>query len=134
MPMKKINIALDRAFNYNDLYKLAKAMCTNKPLIQFSIFKTNEVLSDSKQWIVNAPDIDSTEPAIAGKVQFMTDYWRVSDMPVYSEVVENPTWMTIINIFNDMMQIGDEFGSYLEGLIHDDDVGDVKIIKFAIGS
>lgn len=132
--MKKINIALDRAFNYNDLYKLAKAMCTNKPLIQFSIFKTNEVLSDSKQWIVNAPDIDSTEPAIAGKVQFMTDYWRVSDMPVYSEVVENPTWMTIINIFNDMMQIGDEFGSYLEGLIHDDDVGDVKIIKFAIGS
>ena len=134
MLMKKINIALDRAFNYNDLYKLAKAMCTNKPLIQFSIFKTNEGLSDSKQWIVNAPDIDSTEPVIAGKVQFMTDYWRVSDVPVYSEVVENPTWMTIINIFNDMLQNGDECGIFLEGLYNLKEVGDVKIIKFAIGS
>ena len=132
--MKKISISLNRRFEYNDLQKLSKAMCTNKPLIQFSIFKTNEVLSDSKQWIVNAPDIDSTEPVIAGKVQFMTDYWRVSDVPVYSEVVENPTWMTIINIFNDMLQNGDECGIFLEGLIHDDEVGDVKIIKFAIGS
>jgi hypothetical protein len=64
----------------------------------------------------------------------MTDYWRVSDVPVYSEVVENPTWMMIINIFNDMLQNGDHCGIFLEGLYNLKEVGDVKIIKFAIGS
>ena len=133
--MKKINIALDRIYNYDDLQKLAHAMCTNKPILSFSMFETIEMnFNDEDEWAVKAPDIDSTEPVFKGKVQFMTDYWRVSDVPVYSEVVENPTWMTIINIFNDMLQNGDECGIYLEGLYNLKEVGDVKIIKFAIGS
>lgn len=132
--MKKINITLDRIYNYDDLQKLAHAMCTNKPILSFSMFETAESIDGEDAWRVHAPDIDSTEPVIAGKVQFMTDYWRVSDVPVYSEVVENPTWMIIINIFNDMLQNGDECGIFLEGLYNLKEVGDVKIIKFAIGS
>ena len=132
--MKKINITLDRIYNYDDLQKLAHAMCTSKPILSFSMFETAASVDGEDTWRVRAPDIDSTEPVIAGKVQFMTDYWRVSDVPVYSEVVENPTWMTIINIFNDMLQNGDECGIFLEGLYNLKEVGDVKIIKFAIGS
>jgi hypothetical protein len=37
-------------------------------------------------------------------------------------------------IFNDMLQNGDECGIFLEGLYNLKEVGDVKIIKFAIGS
>jgi hypothetical protein len=134
--MKKIDVVLDRTYEYNDLQKLARAMCTNKPILNFSVFESVEGLEEEGEnvWSVNAPDIDSTEPVIAGKVLFTTDYWRVSDVPVYSEVVENPTWMTIINIFNDMLQNGDECGIFLEGLYNLKEVGDVKIIKFAIGS
>ena len=134
--MKKIDVVLDRTYEYDDLQKLARAMCTNKPIIIFSMFESVEGLEEEGEnvWNVNAPDIDSTEPVFKGKVQFMTDYWRVSDVPVYSEVVENPTWMTIINIFNDMLQNGDNCGIFLEGLYNLKEVGDVKIIKFAIGS
>jgi flagellar basal body rod protein FlgG len=136
MFMKKIDVVLDRTYEYDDLQKLARAMCTNKPILNFSMFKSVEGLEEEGEnvWNVNAPDIDSTEPVFKGKVQFMTDYWRVSDVPVYSEVVENPTWMMIINIFNDMLQNGDNCGIFLEGLYNLKEVGDVKIIKFAIGS
>jgi hypothetical protein len=133
--MKKINITLDRIYNYDDLQKLAHAMCTNKPILSFSMFETIEMnFNDEDEWAVKAPDIDSTEPVFKGKVQFMTDYWRVSDVPVYSEVVENPTWMTIINIFNDMLQNGDGCGIFLEGFYSLKEVGDVQVIRFAIGS
>ncbi len=134
--MKKIDVVLDRTYEYDDLQKLARAMCINKPILNFSMFKSVEGLEEEGEnvWNVNAPDIDSTEPVFKGKVQFMTDYWRVSDVPVYSEVVENPTWMMIINIFNDMLQNGDNCGIFLEGLYNLKEVGDVKIIKFAIGS
>lgn len=134
--MKKIDVVLDRTYEYDDLQKLARAMCTNKPILNFSMFESVEGLEEEGEnvWNVNAPDIDSTEPVFKGKVQFMTDYWRVSDVPVYSEVVENPTWMMIINIFNDMLQNGDHCGIFLEGLYNLKEVGDVKIIKFAIGS
>jgi hypothetical protein len=136
MFMKKIDVVLDRTYEYDDLQKLARAMCTNKPILNFSMFESVEGLEEEGEnvWSVNAPDIDSTEPVFKGKVQFTTDYWRVSDVPVHSEVVENPTWMMIINIFNDMLQNGDHCGIFLEGLYNLKEVGDVKIIKFAIGS
>jgi len=133
--MKKINITLDRIYNYDDLQKLAHAMCTNEPILSFSMFETVKSMHDEgPDWLVNAPDIDSTEPVFKGKVQFMTDYWRVSEVPLYSEVVENPTWMIIINIFNDMLQNGDGQGIYLEGLYEENKVGDIQIYRFAIGS
>jgi hypothetical protein len=130
-----MDIKYNRIYNYDDLQKLAHAMCTNKPILSFSMFETIENVPDEgPDWLVNAPDIDSTEPVFKGKVQFMTDYWRVSDIPLYSEVVENPTWMTIINIFNDMLQNGDECGIFLESFYKTKEVGDVQIIGFAIGS
>jgi hypothetical protein len=134
MFMKKIDVVLDRTYEYDDLQKLAHAMCTNKPILSFSMFETAASVDGEATWRVHAPDIDSTEPVFKGKVQFTTDYWRVSDVPVYSEVVENPTWMTIINIFNDMLQNGDNCGIFLEGLYNFKEVGDVQIIRFAIGS
>ena len=132
--MKKINITLDRIYNYDDLQKLAHAMCNNKPILSFSMFETAASVDGEDTWRVHAPDIDSTEPVFKGKVQFMTDYWRVSDVPLYSEVVENPTWMTIINIFNDMLQNGDNCGIYLEGFYLEKQVDDVQVIRFTIGS
>lgn len=133
--MKQSDIILDRVYEYSDLQKLAHAMCTNKPVLIFSMFASiEEEEFDVNRWMVRAPDIDSTEPVFKGKVQFMTDYWRVSNMPLYSEVVENPTWMTIINIFNDMLQNGDGCGVYLEGFHTLKEVGDVQVIQFAIGS
>jgi hypothetical protein len=85
-----MDIKYNRIYNYDDLQKLAHAMCTNKPILSFSMFETIENVPDEgPDWLVNAPDIDSTEPVFKGKVQFMTDYWRVSDIPLYSEVVEN---------------------------------------------
>jgi hypothetical protein len=132
--MNKINITLDRIYDYDDLQKLAHAMCSNKPMLHFSMFETAESMDGEDTWRVHAPDIDSTEPVLKGKMQFMTDYWRVSNVPIYSEVVENPTWMTIINIFNDMLQNGVGCGIYLEGLYNLKEVGDIRVIKFAIGS
>jgi hypothetical protein len=132
--MNSIYIPFDRLYEYTDLQKLAHAMCTNKPILCFSMFETAASVDGEDTWRVHAPDIDSTEPVFKGKVQLMTDYWRVSDVPLYSEVVENPTWMTIINIFNDMLQNGDNCGIYLEGFYLEKQVDDVQVIRFVIGS
>jgi len=134
--MKLIDIPLNSTYEYDDLQKLTRIMCTNEPILIFSMFKTVEVSNDINpdSWMVKAPDIDSTEPVFIGLVQFMAHYWRVSEVPLYSKVVENPTWMMIINIFNDMLQNGDKQGCYLEGFYHENQVGDVQVIRFAIGS
>lgn len=84
--------------------------------------------------MVNAPDIKSYHPIITGKVQFVADYWRVADEPVYSPVVENPTWRVIIDIFNDMLQQGDRQGIYLEGLNLTETKDDISTVRFQIGS
>jgi hypothetical protein len=132
--MKSIKFHYKRLYEYTDLQKLAHAMCTNKPILRFSMFETAESVDGEDTWRVHAPDIDSTKPVFKGKVQFMTDYWRVSDVPLYSEVTKNPTWMTIINIFNDMLQNGDNCGIYLEGFYLEKQVDDVQVIRFVIGS
>lgn len=133
--MKATDITYNRIYNYDDLQKLAHAMCTNKPILSFSMFETIEMnFNDEDKWAVKAPDIDSTEPVFKGKVQFVSNYWRVSDAPLYSEVVENPTWMMIINIFNDMLQNGDGCGIFLEGFYIKNKIDDIQKIWFAIGS
>lgn len=127
---------LNHTYAYGELQELVASMCEQEPIVNFSIFKTNEAKStkDRDIWFVDAPDIESTEPVVAGKVQFMTDYWRVSDEPVYSPVVENPTWRVIIDIFNDMLQQGDRNGIYLEGLVLVNPKDSINTIRFQIGS
>ena len=132
----KLPFELKRTYEYNELQELVASMCRQEPIVRFCIFKTNEAKStkDRNTWFVDAPDVESLDRVIACKVQFMTDYWRVSDEPVYSPVVVNPTWRDIINIFNDMLQQGDRQGIYLEGLNLLETKDNVKIVKFQIGS
>ena len=130
----KLPFEFNRTYDYDELQDLAHSMCTSNPILCFSIFKTKESDHSEDVWNVNAPDIESTEPVILGKVQFVADYWRVSDEPVYSPVVENPTWRVIINIFNDMLQQGDRNGIYLEGLVLVNPKDSINTIQFQIGS
>lgn len=132
----KLPFELNHTYAYGELQELVASMCEQEPIVNFSIFKTNEAKStkDRDTWFVDAPDIESTEPVVAGKVQFVADYWRVSDEPVYSPVVENPTWQVIINIFNDMLQQGDRQGIYLEGLVLVNPKDNINTIRFQIGS
>lgn len=124
----------NRTYEYDELQKLAASMCTREPILSFSMFKTKECTTVDGAWMVNAPDIESYHPVIDGKVQFMTDYWRVTDEPLYSRIVENPTWRVIIDIFNTMLQNGDRQGIYLEGLNVVEVKDDIKIVLFQIGS
>ena len=63
-----MDIKYNRIYNYDDLQKLARAMCTNKPILIFSMFESVEGLEEEGEnvWSVNAPDIDSTEPVFKG--------------------------------------------------------------------
>lgn len=122
----------NRTYEYDELQKLAASMCTREPILRFCMYEF--FVNSEGVWMVNAPDIESYHPVIDGKVQFMTDYWRVSDEPLYSRVVENPTWRVVIDIFNTMLQNGDRQGIYLEGLNVVEVKDDVKIVRFQIGS
>ena len=135
----KLPIKLNSTYEYDELQELVASMCRQKPIVCFSIFKTNQAPENAHRagervWFVDAPDIKSYHPVIPGKVQFVADYWRVSDEPVYSPVVENPTWRVIIDIFNDMLQQGDGCGIYLEGLDIIETKDDISTVRFQIGS
>lgn len=128
----KLPFELKRTYEYNELQELVASMCEQEPIICFSIFESFD--NSEGVWMVNAPDIESLDRVIACKVQFVADYWRVSDEPVYSPVVVNPTWQVIINICNGMLQQGDRQGIYLESLDLLETKDNVKIVKFQIGS
>lgn len=128
----KLPFELKRTYAYDELQELVASMCEQEPIVCFSIFESFD--NSEGVWMVNAPDVESLDRVIACKVQFVADYWRVADEPVYSPVVLNPTWRDIINIFNDMLQQGDRQGIYLEGLDLLETKDNVKIVKFQIGS
>lgn len=128
----KLPIKLNSTYAYDELQELVASMCRQKPIVCFSIFESFD--NSEGVWMVNAPDIKSYHPIITGKVQFVADYWRVADEPVYSPVVENPTWRVIIDIFNDMLQQGDRQGIYLEGLNLTETKDDISTVRFQIGS
>ena len=66
--------------------------------VSFSMFETNkEDTGDIDNWIVDHPDIWSDEPVFEGNCVFFSDYWRIGDKPVYSEVMPCPRWSEIIN-------------------------------------
>jgi len=132
-----MKIPHDRTYSYEELQTLTRSFCTQEPLIQFSIFKTNEEKSDSLEakqhdiWYVDAPDIESIEPVFRGPIQFFTDYFRVTkNGSKFTPTIENPTWRQIINAFNDLLQEGDRQGVYLEGFRDSEH----PIIRFVIGS
>lgn len=65
------------------------------------------------------PDLASKDPVFQGHCQFLIDYWRVSDTPVFSEIYENPTWKDILNACNDLLQDGDRCGVFLENIVEE---------------
>jgi hypothetical protein len=89
--------------SYASLQKATEAMCKHRSKqgnigLNFSIFETSpkDKGLDSGDWIVNHPDIWSDEPVFTSRVSFFSDYWRISDAKVESDVMLSPTWSDII--------------------------------------
>lgn len=78
-------------------------MCKHKSAqgnvgLSFSMFETNkDDKGDLNNWIVDHPDIWSDEPVFFGQVIFYSNYWRISDKQINSEIMINPRWSEIIN-------------------------------------
>jgi hypothetical protein len=93
---------------------------------------------DWGDWIVDHPDIWSDEPVFPNQVIFYSDYWRIADHQVESEIMTNPRWSEIICEANRQL-IDDSDGStaclFLEGFRALDPRSDgVTFIEFVWGS
>ena len=134
----KTNKLYTKTYSYKELTAAVESVLTGPPRVVFSMFTdtTNKEYKPSEpdNWIVDAPDFTSTEPVIEGKVQFMIDYWRVADEPVFSEVYLNPTWVDIANACNDLLKDGDGDGVFLEGFDKRKTSKGVTTYEFCIGS
>ena len=88
--------------SYSSLQTATEAMCKHRSAqgnigLCFSMFETSkEDSGDINNWIVNHPDIWSDEPVFEGNCIFFSDYWRIADKPVYSDVMPMPRWREII--------------------------------------
>jgi len=89
--------------SYATLQKATEAMCKHKSRLGrtglcFSIFETSkEDNKDVDNWIVDHPDIWSDEPVFEGNCVFFSNYWRIGEDKVYSDVMPNPRWEEIIS-------------------------------------
>jgi hypothetical protein len=91
--------------SYATLQKATDAMCTHRSRqgnigLSFALFETSkerDKVIDSEDWIVDHPDIWSDEPVFPGQVIFYSDYWRIADHQVESEIMTNPRWCEIIS-------------------------------------
>jgi len=109
---------------YSTLQKATKAMCKHKSAqgnigLSFAMFDTNkDDKGDIDNWIVDHPDVWSNEPVFEGNCVFFSDYWRISDHQINSEIMPNPRWSEIISEANRQL-IDPEDGStaclFLEG-------------------
>ena len=109
---------------YSTLQKATKAMCKHKSAqgnigLSFAMFDTNkDDKGDIDNWIVDHPDVWSDEPVFEGNCVFFSDYWRISDHQINSEIMPNPRWSEIISEANRQL-IDPEDGStaclFLEG-------------------
>jgi len=93
-----------RTSSYAALQKITKAMCEHKSAqgnvgVTFSMFETskNKDIVENEEWIVDHPDIWSDKPVFSGQVIFYSDYWRIADYQVESEIMANPRWCEIIS-------------------------------------
>jgi len=127
-----------KTYSYKELTDTVDSILTGPKRVVFSMFAdtTNKEYKPSQpdDWIVDAPDFGSTQPVIKGKVQFMIDYWRVTDQPILSEVYLNPTWVDIANACNDLLKDGDGNGVFLEGFSKGKTTNGVTVYEFCIGS
>ena len=89
--------------SYASLQKAAGAMCKHRSKqgnigLNFSIFETSpkDKGLDSGDWIVKHPDIWSDEPVFQGPCVFFSNYWRIADDQVNSEIMPSPRWSEII--------------------------------------
>ena len=90
------------------------------------------------------PDVDNLdEIAVTGKVQFVSEaedfFGNIKTRADYkSEVVENPTWLDVCLLANDMInQTGDNHHIFLEcvdPVIDPNDPDGVKLYTFGMGS
>lgn len=97
--------------SYATLKKATKAMCKHRSAqgnvgLEFSMYKVDKPDQVNTEdcsvdnWIVNHPDIWSDEPVFQGSCVFFSDYWRISNEQVNSDIMPNPRWEEIINECN----------------------------------
>ena len=109
--------------SYETLQKAAKAMCKHKSTqgnigLQFSMFESKKGCPIKGDWIVNHPDIWSDRPVVEGNCVFFSNYWRIADDQVNSEIMPNPRWSEIICEANRQLidpEVGDTACLFLEG-------------------
>jgi hypothetical protein len=131
--------------SYATLQKVTKGMCKHKSNLgrvglEFSMLETSakDKKEDWGDWIVDHPDIWSDNPVFEGNCIFFSDYWRISDEKVYSEVMPNPRWEEIIVEANRQL-IDPSDGStallFLEGFYELDPRSDgTRVFEFSWGS
>ena len=132
--------------SYATLQKVTKGMCKHKSKLgrvglEFAMFETNKEKDrglDSGDWIVDHPDIYSDDPVFSGNCIFFSDYWRIGDEKVYSEVMPRPRWEEVIAEANRQL-IDPNDGStaclFLEGFYELDPRSDgTRVFEFSWGS
>ena len=87
--------------SYETLQKATRAMCKHKSAqgnigLQFSMFESKNGSPIKGDWIVRHPDIWSDRPVFEGNCVFFSNYWRIADDQVNSEIMPNPRWEEII--------------------------------------
>jgi len=93
--------------SYATLQRATEAMCKHRSKqgnigINFAMFNTSgkDKGTDSADWIVDHPDIWSDKPVFEGNCVFFSNYWRIADYKVESEIFTNPCWEEIISEAN----------------------------------
>ena len=72
------------------------------------------------------------EVAVEGKACFIDD---ISDVPYRSAVVDNPTWLTVAKLANEMILATEDLHHiFLEAVSEEEVVDGVKIVEFVMGS
>ena len=127
----------------DSLQKAVHAMCKHKSRqgnigLDFSIWDDYKGGPLKGDWLVRHPDIWSDEPVFEGNCVFFSDYWRISDHQINSEIMPCPRWSEIIAEANRQL-IDPEDGStaclFLEGFRElEPDSNGVRFFEFVWGS
>ena len=137
-------LELTTTSSYASLQKAVAGRCKDRSRegnlgLEFAIFETSpkDKGLDSGDWIVKHPDIFDEGAVFEGKCVFYSDYWRVSDDEVSSEVMENPSWREILNECNRQL-IDPNDGStaclFLEGFTEMEPKDGVRVFEIDWGS
>lgn len=65
---------------------------------------------------VSHPDISSSSPVFHGKVRLVVDYWRVSSGAIHSEILDSPTWKTLICTIDKILTANESDYVFLEDM------------------